>query len=143
MFLIHPVLQFAGLFCAVYVWWRGVQRFRMQHLRHKKIGFQWKRHVRFGLVAMMIWLIGTIVALYVVKTNWHAFFVTGLHGKLGLATVPFILFALGSGFYMDRRKRKRKVLPLVHGIANTMLLLLALIQLYTGIWVYQDFVSVY
>ncbi len=143
MFLIHPILQFVGLVCAIYVWYLGIQRFRTQHLGHKKIRFQWKRHVRFGLIAAAIWLVGTGVALYVVKTSWHAFFVTGFHGKLGLIIVVFILFAVGSGIYMDRKKKKRKRLPLVHGIANTVMLLLALIQLYTGIWVYQTFVSGY
>ncbi len=143
MFLIHPILQFVGLVCAIYVWYLGIQRFRMQQPGSKKIRFQWKRHVRFGLLAAAVWLIGTGVALYVVKTSWHTFFVTGPHGKLGLIIIFFILFAIGSGLYMDRRKKKRKLLPLVHGIANTVMLLLALIQLYTGIGVYQTFVSGY
>lgn len=143
MFLIHPVLQAIGLACAIYAWYLGSQRFRMQHLGRKKTRFQWKRHVRFGLLAAVIWLVGTSVALYVVKTSWHAFYVTGFHGKLGTLLLPLILFAIGSGLYMDRRKQKRKALPLLHGIVNTVMLFLALIQLYTGIGVYQTFVKAY
>lgn len=143
MFLIHPILQCVGIVCVVYAWHLGIQRFRMQHMGQKKVRFQWKRHVRFGLLGMAIFIAGISVALYVVKTSWHAFLVTGLHGKLGLVLIPFILFAVCSGLYMDRRKKKRRILPLAHGILNTLMLLLVLYQLYTGIWVYQTFVSGY
>ena len=139
MFLIHPIFQTPGILIALYVFTLGMARFRMVHLGHK-VRFNWKRHVRFGMAAAVIWLIGTSGGLYVVKTSWYVMLVTGVHGKIGLAMIPFILFALGSGLYMDRKKAKRKVLPVIHAVCNTVLLLLALSQIYTGIGVYRTYV---
>jgi len=41
---------------------------------------------------------------------------------------------------MNRKKRKRKVLPLIHAVCNTLMLLLALSQIYTGVFVYRAYV---
>ncbi len=75
-----------------------------------------------------------------VKSSWYGMLITGIHSKIGVLMIPLILFALGSGLYMNHKKKKRKVLPLVHAISNTVLLLLALSQIYSGIMVYREFV---
>ncbi len=46
--------------------------------------------------------------------------------------LPLIVFGLVSGWYMDRNKRRRRALPLGHGLADTILLGLSLSQIYTG-----------
>ena len=139
MFLIHPIFQSIGILIALYVMKLGISRLRMVYLKHKT-RFNWKRHVRFGIVATTIWLIGILGGLYIVKTNWYGWLITGYHAKIGLLLIPFILFAIGSGFYMDRNKKKRKVLPLIHALCNTVMLLLALSQIVTGIGVYLTYV---
>lgn len=48
--------------------------------------------------------------------------------------------ALASGLVLDRRKARRTVLPLVHGLANLALLILALVQVWTGFLVLKVFV---
>ena len=139
MFIIHPTFQFAGIVIALYVMKLGVSRFQMVHLK-QKTRFNWKQHVRFGIAATTIWLIGIFGGLYTVKTSWYGMLITGSHAKIGLLMIPFILFAVGSGLYMDRKKRKRIALPLIHAICNTVMLFLALTQIYTGIEVYRTYV---
>ncbi|MEA3438494.1 MAG: DUF4079 domain-containing protein [Thermodesulfobacteriota bacterium] len=139
MFLIHPIFESVGILIALYVMKLGISRFRMVHLK-RKTRFNWKGHVRFGIITTTIWLIGLFGGLYIVKTSWYGLFITGLHAKIGLLMIPFILFAIGSGLYMDRKKKKRTTLPLIHAIFNTVMLFLALLQIYTGIDVYRTYV---
>jgi len=139
MFLIHPIFQSAGIMIVLYVMKLGISRFRMVHLK-QKTSFNWKNHVRFGIVATVIWLMGAFGGLFMVKTSWHGILITGSHAKVGLIMIPFILFAICSGVYMDRNKKKRKILPLVHAICNTVMLILSLSQIYTGIGVYKTYV---
>ena len=139
MFLIHPIFESVGILIALYVMKLRISRFRMVHLK-KKTRFNWNQHVRFGIIATTIWLIGLFGGLYIVKTSWGDLFITGLHAKIGLLMIPFILFAIGSGIYMDKKKKKRTILPLIHAIFNTVMLFLALSQIYTGVSVYLTYV---
>jgi hypothetical protein len=139
MFIIHPIFQSAGILIAIYVTKLGISRFRMVHL-NQNAHFNWKQHVHFGIIAAVIWLIGIFGGLYIVQTSWGGWGITGFHAQIGLLTIPFILFAIGSGLYMDRKKRKRKVLPMVHAICNSVMLLLAFFEVYTGIIVYREYV---
>lgn len=139
MFLIHPIFQSVGILIALYVLKLGISRFRMVHLK-QKTRFNWKQHVRFGIIATTTWLIGIFGGLYMVKTNWYGLLITGHHAESGLLMIPFILFAVSSGLYMDRKKKKRKVIPLIHAICNTVMLFLALSQIYTGVGVYRAYV---
>ncbi len=139
MFLIHPIFQSVGILITIYVMKLGISRFRMVHLK-QKTRFNWKQHVRFGIVAATIWLIGIFGGLYTVKTSWHGLLITGYHARIGLLLIPFILFAIGSGFYMNKQKKKLKVLPLIHALCNTAMLFLALSQIFTGIGVYRTYV---
>ena len=139
MFLIHPILQSVAFCIALYVSALGISRFRTIHLKHKT-RFKWKQHVRLGILALTIWLVGTFGGLYTVKANWYSALITGAHAQVGLLMTPFTLFAIVSGLYMDRKKKKRKALPLIHGACNTLMMLLALFQIYSGIGVYRTFV---
>jgi hypothetical protein len=142
MLLLHPLLQLLAIIVCVYVLYLGIQRFRMLHLKHK-VRFQWKRHVTLGTVVICLLLGGMVGGLTIVRIYWYRFLMTGIHGKAALIMVPFLLFGLLSGLYMNRIKRKRKVLPLLHGVNNGIILLLALGQIATGIKVYYDLVLSY
>jgi Protein of unknown function (DUF4079) len=139
MFIIHPIFQSVGILIAIYVTKLGISRFRMVHL-NQNTGFNWKQHVHLGIIAAVIWLMGIFGGLYIVQTNWGGWAITGPHAQIGLLMILFILFAIGSGLYMDKKKRKRKVLPLVHAICNSVMMLLAFLEIYTGIIVYREFV---
>ena len=88
----------------------------------------------------MAWLAGVLGGIIVVKLYWHGFLITGTHGKMALVMVPFIIFGLVSGLYMNRNKKERRTLPLLHGLNNLIVLVLALAQVVSGWWVYRAFV---
>ena len=139
MLVVHPVIQSCAILLALYVFYLGVQRFRTLHLRQKAV-FRWKRHVVLGEIALGLLLGGMIGGITMVYVYWHAFLITGTHGKVALAMATFVIFGLASGLYMHRKKRERKLLPLVHGLNNLAVLILAVIQIVTGWWVYRAFV---
>ncbi len=139
MLVVHPVIQSCAILLALYVFYLGAQRFRTLHLRQKAV-FRWRRHVVLGEIALGLLLGGMIGGITMVYVYWHAFLITGTHGKVALAMATFVIFGLASGLYMHRKKRERKLLPLVHGLNNLAVLILAVIQIVTGWWVYRAFV---
>ena len=93
-----------------------------------------------GEVALVAWLAGVLGGMTVVKYYWYGFLITGTHGRVALIMVPFIIFGLVSGLYMNRNKKERRALPLIHGLNNLIVLVLALAQVVTGWGVYRTFV---
>jgi uncharacterized membrane protein len=89
---------------------------------------------------MVAWMTGMLGGASMAYFTWRGFFVTGIHGKVALVILPLILFGLFSGLYMNRKKQKRKFLPIAHGLINLTVLLLALYQMSTGWWVYNVYV---
>ena len=138
-FYIHPALQIIATFFALSALYLGFQRFRFLHLKQKS-NFKWKLHIIIGQIALEEWIIGMIVGAGIVRYSWHGLFITGGHAKVAMLMVPFILFGLSSGVYMNMKKAKRKVLPLLHGINNFIILILAFCQFFIGIGVFKEFV---
>ena len=126
--LFHPVIQVLATLLAGYVFWLGLQRFQSLHW-HRRVSFKWKAHVKLGIISLGLWLAGLVGGLVMVRLWWHGFLITGTHGKQALIMLPLLLFGLFSGLYMDRRKKKRKVLPLLHGTNNLLLLILSGVRL--------------
>ena len=139
MLVVHPVIQFCAILFALYVFYLGAQRFRTLHLRQKAV-FRWKRHVVLGEIALGLLLGGMIGGITTVYVYWQGFLITGTHGKVALVMAPLVIFGLASGLYMHRKKRERKLLPLVHGLNNLAVLILGVTQIVTGWWVYGAFV---
>ena len=139
MLLVHPLVQFITTILAGYVFATGIQRFRFVHLNHKTV-FKWKRHAFLGGIVLVFWLVGSLGGLIVTQQFWNSTFITGLHGRMGVSMIPLIIFGLVSGYYMNTKKKQRRILPLLHGINNSALLLLALIQIFSGWHVYNAFV---
>lgn len=138
MLWFHPLLQFAAILLSFYVLRLGIARFQTQHL-HRRQPFAWKRHVQLGEVVMIIWLLGMIGGFVMVRYTWHAFFITGMHARIAVLMVPLIIIGLVSGIYLDRYKKRRLVLPLIHGLNNLLLVLLAVAQIFYGlgiVWIY-------
>jgi hypothetical protein len=139
MLSVHPLLQFSMLLLGGYVLFLGLFRAMSLHGGHRTL-FRWRRHVALGHLAMAGWLMGLAGGLIMVRITWHSFLISGLHGRIALAMIPFILFGWASGYWMDRTKKKRTLLPLLHGLNNLLVLLAALAQIYTGYRVFQTFV---
>lgn len=135
MLLIHPVLQAIATLFGLYALWLGWARFQSLHLG-RRTAFKRPSHILMGKIALVLWLLGLIGGLASVRVFMGGWLVSGLHGPVGLACLPFIAFGLASGIYLERRPAPRRVLPLLHGLNNLVLLVLALWQAASGIeWV--------
>ena len=97
MLLLHPIIQFSAIVLSCYVFYLGFQRFRILYLKHHA-HFQWKRHVNLGTLAFCILLMGMAGGITMVRIYWHRFFMTGIHGKVALVMIQFILFGLFSSY---------------------------------------------
>jgi hypothetical protein len=139
LLVIHPIIQFSAILLTLYLFYLGVQRFRSFHLHQKRL-FRWKRHVLLGKIAMLALLGGMMGGMTMVYLYWHGFLITGFHGRVALTMIPFIIFGTASGLYMNHNKKKRTALPMIHGLSNFVLLILALTQAVTGWRVYMMFV---
>jgi uncharacterized membrane protein YozB (DUF420 family) len=139
MLWFHPVLQCFATLVGLYAAFLGMQRFASRHLG-KKMAFAWKRHVAVGLTAVVLWLGGMAGGLTVARLKWKVNFVTGDHYHIALVMLPLLLFALWSGLLMDRRRKARTMLPLLHGLGNLLLVTLAVTQVCTGWRVIKDFI---
>ena len=52
---------------------------------------------------------------------------------------PVAILGLITGYIMNRYKKKRKILPLIHGTINVLLIILVAVECYTGVQVWKDF----
>lgn len=138
MFYIHPIVQFLATLLAVYVFVLGWPRLRAAFTGGRAL-FNWKRHVRLGLTALIVLVLGMLGGAWVTSPTGGTGF-SGWHCRIALAMSPLMIFGLASGLVLDRRKARRTVLPLVHGLANLALLILALVQVWTGFLVLKVFV---
>ncbi len=139
MLAIHPIIQFSMILLALYVFYLGLQRFRSLHLS-QVVPFQRKQHAILGIIVLVTWLLGLLGGMSMVYLHWHKFLMTGIHGKVALVMIPFILFGLSTGLYMDHIKKKPKLLPPLHGLNNVIILILALNQVVTGLKAYNSLV---
>lgn len=139
MLAVHPMVQLSAVLMTLYVFHLGVQRFRFLHL-HKRTAFKWKRHVVLGEIALMTFLLGMVGGVTMVYLHWHGFLITGSHANVALVMAPMVVFGITSGLYMNVKKKPRKILPLLHGLNNLVVLILAVAQVYSGWAVYRTFV---
>jgi len=128
----HPLLMFANILLAIWVLFLGVQRFRSSYL-NQRARFPWNTHVKLGYTVMAVFLLGMVAGPAMTATFWGEAGTTGTHFQNGLLMLPLILVGLVSGWRMDHVKARRRVLPIVHGVNNLLLVLLALCQLTTGV----------
>ena len=108
MFYIHPIVQLIAILIAFYVLKLGISRFRLIHLKQETL-FKWKLHVRLGAMATTIWLIGVFGGTFIVKSGWYGHIVSGLHGKVGLLLIPFIIFSLFKPLPLVSDKSSRRI----------------------------------
>lgn len=141
MLYIHPLIQVAATFLGLFALILGWPRFLSNHMNGKG-SFNWKRHVFIGRLAMAGWGLGLLGGLLVARSVWGVTLMTGLHWQVAFWMLPLLAFGLASGEIMHRLKQPRKFMPLLHGINNLLLLVLALWQFVTGWGVLQDFVFI-
>lgn len=139
MLWFHPVLQLIATFIGVYAGYLGIERFLSQHMGIRT-QFLWKRHIIIGRIAMLLWTAGMAGGLVFARLQWNVNFVTGDHYRNAFGMLPLIVFGMTSGVYMDKKKARRTLLPLLHGSCNLILLIMAFLQIRTGWQVLKDFI---
>ncbi|GAB6175638.1 DUF4079 family protein [Desulfobaculum senezii] len=138
MLWVHPIVQFLCTLLAVYVLVLGIKRFMMSHLK-KRTRFDWKRHVFWGRVVIIVWFVAFVWGAGMTRYRWGTSDLTGTHFVVGLIMLPLLVTGYFTGEVLDRKRKRRTVLPLVHGANNALLLALAIWQIFTGIWVIRMF----
>lgn len=138
MLWIHPLLQLLATGMALYALHLGWARFRANHLGQKG-PFAWAEHVKYGKYSHILWMSGLILGQYAVSTQWGDNGITGAHYWIGQAMMPCIAGGYITGAIMDRNKKRRTHLPLVHSIFNVLAVGLALAEVVTGAVVIRDF----
>ncbi len=138
MLWIHPLLQLCATGLAVYVLALGWARFLANHFG-KGGRFMWADHVKLGKITHILWMAGLVLGQFAVTREWGNNGVTGNHYIIGQMMMPCIAGGYITGVIMDRDKKTRRYMPLVHGVFNILALLLALAQVATGWMVVQEF----
>lgn len=128
---VHPVLMQGTIVVGWFVLYLGLLRASILHF-NQKTDFAWKRHVALGIGVFGMFLGGMAAGSLVVFWRFDQVYLFSQHANMALILIPFILFGLVSGLYLDRVKRKRIILPLLHGLNNIVVLLLAGRQMWTG-----------
>jgi hypothetical protein len=138
VFWIHPAIQWIATAMAGYTLWLAWPRFLYNHWGIKG-RFQWNDHVKWGKYSHIFWMAGMVIGAAVVARNWGGSGATGDHYWIGQLIMPCIAAGYITGSIMDRDKKPRRYLPLIHGVCNLLALLIAIIQIFTGIKVIQEF----
>ena len=132
----HPIIQVIAALLGVYAIVQGIRRFASQ--RGKKRLFQWKRHVKFGAITLVLWIFGS-TGFYITHAVFEVTHVTGIHADIAWGIVGLSILGLVTGYVLNKAKGRYKKLAIVHGILNTVLFILMLINFYSGINLVRSF----
>jgi cytochrome b subunit of formate dehydrogenase len=111
----------------------GFQRFRSLHLQ-QKCSFPWKKHVFWGTLVLSAWILGPFTGLAGAYSAWRESFMAFnvMHIYVGFVMLPLAIVGYLTGRRLDKVRKRRKWLPVVHGVNNILLLILAFWQIYSG-----------
>ena len=135
---IHPVGQLAAILICCYAAYHGLQRARSLHF-NKTARFYRERHAIAGTVALVS-MLGGIGAGFFMVSRYLLSPEMGLHVAVAMLILPLGLFGIFSGFILYLKPGQRKSLPVIHGINNLVVLVLAFLQIVTGTMAYLRYV---
>lgn len=136
IFWVHPLTQGLAVIIGLLAMWQGVIRVRM--LCGQKVIFPWRDHVRWGTIGLLLWTAGAY-GFYVTHSYFGGTHITGIHATLAWPIMGLSILGLITGYIMNKYKRKRFWLPLIHGCGNTILMLLVLYECWTGLELHEAF----
>ena len=134
---IHPIAQALTALLALYVLRLGLSRFASRYLGKRTV-FQWNRHVTLGKVVVAVWALGALGGLSVTYLTYGKIFTESLHFKIGIIMPLVLLVTWLTGTRLARRRDQSNILPVVHLVNNVLLLILAAIQVVTGLGIVQS-----
>lgn len=127
----HPLAQMAATALGFGALWLGLARARSLHFG-VATPFRRRWHALLGQMTLYTWLGGGVFGALAAWDYWGLWLHSGAHATVGLVMAPLVLFGLISGLIMLRRPRRRKALPLAHGLACLTALALAVAQFFSG-----------
>ena len=126
----HPVVQTFAFFLGLLAMWQGCKRFAM--LLGKKVIFPWKKHVKLGSYALVLWTLGGL-GFYTTHSVFGMTHITDNHAVAAWFIIALSVLGFVTGFVMNKYKKKRVYMPLLHGGINVLLLILVCYEVYSGI----------
>ena len=135
---IHPIGQLFAILLAFYALYLGYQRTKSLHYA-KAARFKREHHVVAGTVAL-ISMLGGIAAGFIMVSRYLDNPEMGLHVAVAMLLLPLGIFGIVSGFFLYLNPGKRTILPAIHGINNLLVLILALLQVFSGTAAYLRYV---
>lgn len=135
---IHPIGQLFAILVAIYAFYLGYQRTKSLHY-NKSASFKREHHVVAGTIAL-ISMLGGIAAGFIMVSRYLDNPEMGLHVAVAMVLLPLGIFGIFSGFFLYINPGKRKILPAFHGINNFLIIILALLQVFTGTAAYLRYV---
>lgn len=136
---VHPVIQFTGIAFGFFALLWGIKRFLIVH-RKLKLVFPWKQHVLYGKIAIFLWLLGLGVGGYFTPAEWTNYRIMGIHHIGGMIVFPLMFGTFLTGYWMERFKKKRVYLCMVHGVVGFLLCTFVFFQIITGVQIFTLFV---
>jgi len=138
MYILHPSIQTISFILAVITFTMGLRRALTLHM-DKRLSFNRKIHILLGKISLIMMFTGLLGGAFIAAVVWENPLVTGMHGYVGYSMAPLIVMAMISGVKLEKSGPKPAWLPLFHGTANTLLIVLALYEILSGIGVYRNF----
>jgi len=132
----HPIVQIVAALLGAYAIAQGIRRFA-SHYGKRRL-FQWKRHVKLGAIALGLWIFGS-TGFYVTHTVFEVTHITGIHANIAWPVIGLSVFGLITGYVLNKTKGRYKKLAVIHGIFNTALFVLVLVNFYSGINLIRSF----
>lgn len=126
----HPVIQSIALCMGIIAMIQGWKRVSF-YMGNKSSVFPWKRHVKWGSAALILWIIGA-TGFYITHTVFGMTHITDIHAILAWFIVGLSCVGLWSGYVMNKNKIRRKWFPIIHGCINVSLLVLVVYEAITG-----------
>lgn len=129
---VHPVMQLLALGLGLAALAQAWPRVMTLHMGRKRV-FRRARHVLLGELCLGGFILGAAGGALAARLARGAWLASGGHAWVGVLLAALALFGLLSGLHLARAKpRPRRLLPLVHGLNNLLVLALALWQVPSG-----------
>jgi hypothetical protein len=91
-----------------------------------------------GKIVVVVWAVGAVGGLLMTYITYGKIFTESLHFRIGMIMLVLLLVTWLTGTRMDRHKGASNVLPVVHLLNNIVLLVLAVVQVISGLGIVQN-----
>lgn len=131
LLLLHPIIQLSAILLAYYAGYLGLQRTRSLHFGHRVL-FQRKRHAATGAVALVVLMCGYFGGLILASAMPPGHEGGEIHEIVGTILLPLFVIGGTTGYYLYSIPKKNKTLAIIHGLNNLVILILLLVQIFSG-----------